>query len=1049
LFWGFQFDWLFATLGGAELWHEKPPMGFLSAQSMRRENSSMKGNPFQGENGAFKTGLNVLKFFHMSLFSDSNKAQLAAITHGEGPQLIVAGAGTGKTRVITARIAWLILEKNLKVDEILALTFTEKAAGEMEERVDQLLPYGYVDLWISTFHAFCDKLLKRHALDIGLSNNYKLLDGTEAWLLVRKNLDKFNLDYYRPLGNPAKFIHALLKHFSRCKDEGIYPEDYLRYAEEIKLNNDSADFVKQLEIDLEDLDEESRREVLKQEILRIDEVANAYHVYQSLLRDNDCMDFADLINQTIRLLKERPLVLEKYRKQFKYILVDEFQDTNFVQYELIKLLAAPKNNLTVVGDDDQSIYKFRGASISNIMQFKDDFPTSENVVLTENYRSAQQILDLSYNFIAQNNPNRLEVKLGIDKKLKSNKDESGVVVHLHEPTVEDEARSVIERIIAIHAETNCSWSDFAILIRANDSANLFLQYMEEAGMPYQFLALRGLYSKTIVVDIINYFKLLDNYHESAAAFRMLNLPFLEIPPDQIVKLVHFAKRKALPLFEVMKIAGTVPEMTRETVSTVQRLVSQIEKDTALAKNKKPSEILRSFISNSGYLKYISNDSASARESMMHLNQYLKKMQAIESEAPDSRISDFLEIMKMEIEAGETGSLAVDENAGPELVKILTVHSAKGLEFDYVFIVNLVDRKFPTDARHEALDIPNALIREKIPEGNFHLEEERRLFYVAMTRARKALYFTSADDYGGAREKKLSRFLVELGFAKPEDVGKDVNKFAKVEKSEIVPEFIYEIPKKFSFSQMQTYESCPLRYKFSNVLKIPTFGSPQLTFGTVVHNTLQRFLEECFNVAGAIQPDLFGQKKLPGEQLLPLKRLWEIYDQTWSDDWYKDKEQKEKYYKKGKDILKSFHEDFAANKPKVKFLEQTFTLKVGEYTFTGRIDRVDDVGDVVEIVDYKTGRPKDENLSADDKKQLLFYQIAAEDVLKLKLQNLTYYYLEGGKKVSFLGKEKDKDWLKQKFLENIAAIKAQKFEATPGPHVCPYCDYRDICEYRKM
>ncbi len=984
----------------------------------------------------------------MSLFAESNKAQLEAITHGEGPQLIVAGAGTGKTRVITARIAWLILEKNLNVDEILALTFTEKAAGEMEERVDQMLPMGYVDLWISTFHAFCDKLLKRHAFDIGLSNNYKLLDETEAWLLVRKNLDKFNLDYYRPLGNPAKFIHALLKHFSRCKDEGIYPEDYLRYAEEIKLNNDSADFVKQLEIDLEDLDSESRKELLKQEILRIEEVANAYHSYQTLLRENDCMDFADLINQTIRLLRERPLVLEKYRKQFKYILVDEFQDTNFVQYELIKLLAAPKNNLTVVGDDDQSIYKFRGASISNIMQFKDDFPTSKNVVLTENYRSAQEILDLSYNFIAQNNPNRLEVKLGIDKKLKSNKPEAGILAHLHERTVEEEAMAVIKKMIEIHEEKNCSWSDFAILIRANDSANLFLQNLDEAGIPYQFLALRGLYAKPIVVDIINYFKLLDNYHESSAAFRILNLPFLEIAPDQIVKIAHFARRKSFSLFESMKLAGTIPGVTRETLTIVNGLISQIEKDTVLAKNKKPSEVLRSFISNSGYLKYLSNDSASARESMMHLNQYLKKMQAIEAEANDPRISDFLEIMKMEVEAGETGSLAIDENAGPELVKILTVHSAKGLEFDYVFIVNLVDRKFPTDQRHEAIEIPNALIREKIPEGNFHLEEERRLFYVAMTRARKGLYFTSAEDYGGARAKKLSRFLVELGFDKPEADRKSGEAFVKREKNGDAAAFVYEIPKRFSFSQMQMYESCPLRYKFANVLKIPTFGSPYLTFGTVIHNTLQKFLEECFNVAGAIQQDLFGMKKVPGEKLLPLKRLLEIYDETWSDDWYKDKKQKDEYYKKGKDVLKVFHEDFEINKPKVKFLEQTFTLKVGEYVFTGRIDRVDDLGDVVEIVDYKTGQPKDDNLSADDKKQLLFYQIAAEDILKLKLEKLTYYYLEGGKKVSFLGKEKDKDKLKESFLDNIAAIKAQKFEPTPGPHVCPYCDYRDICEFRK-
>src|SRR3989339_915087 len=431
----------------------------------------------------FNMRLFVLKCQHMNFLEEANESQRRAITHGDGPALIVAGAGSGKTRVITTRVAWLIMDKGVNVDEILALTFTEKAAEEMEERVDKLLPYGYVDLWISTFHAFCDKLLKRHALDIGLPNNYKLLDETQAWLLVRKNLEKFNLDYYRPLGNPTKFIHALLKHFSRCKDEGICPEDYLNYAEKLTLDNDAAEFVKKL--DLSEYSEAEQAELKKQEILRINEVANAYHVYQQLLLQNDSLDFADLINWTIKLFKQRPLILDKYRRQFKYILVDEFQDTNFVQYELIKLLAAPKNNLTVVGDDDQSIYKFRGASISNIMQFKEDYPNAQEVVLTENYRSAQEILDLSYNFIKQNDPNRLEAKLNINKKLKSNKTEQGVIDHKHFETIDAEAQFVISQIREIQKVTQCEWKQFAILVRANESANIFISYLDSANIPYQ------------------------------------------------------------------------------------------------------------------------------------------------------------------------------------------------------------------------------------------------------------------------------------------------------------------------------------------------------------------------------------------------------------------------------------------------------------------------------------------------------------------------------------------------------------------------------------
>ena len=230
-----------------------------------------------------------------------NEAQKKAVTHDAGPVILIAGAGTGKTTVISQRIAYLIEQKKAKPEEILAVTFTEKAAGEMLERVDTLLPLGYADLWINTFHGFCEKVLKEHALDIGVPNDFRVLDKTSAWLLVRENLEKFDLDYYRPLGNPTKFIHALLSHFSRCKDEVIYPEDYLEYADNLQLDQDLA------------MDQEE----IAQEALRIKEIANAYHTYQQILLDSNALDFGDLINYTLRLFKKRPLVLKRFRQQFK------------------------------------------------------------------------------------------------------------------------------------------------------------------------------------------------------------------------------------------------------------------------------------------------------------------------------------------------------------------------------------------------------------------------------------------------------------------------------------------------------------------------------------------------------------------------------------------------------------------------------------------------------------------------------------------------------------------------------------------------------------
>ncbi len=390
-----------------------------------------------------------------------NSAQKEAVTHNLGPAILIAGAGTGKTTVITQRIAYLIEKKHAKAEEILAVTFTEKAATEMAERVDKLLPLGYADLWISTFHGFCERVLKDYAIDIGISNDFKLLDGTASWMLVRENLDKFDLDYYAPLGSPTRFIHALLTHFSRLKDEVVYPKEYLKYAEDLHLDTDQA----------------GDREERELEVARVREVANAYHIYQQLLLENNALDFGDLINYTLKLFQKRPQVLKKFREQFKYILVDEFQDTNWAQYELIKILAEPKNNIMVVGDDDQAIYKFRGAAVSNILNFKKEYGKKRlasakasasaplalrEIFLTDNYRSGQKILDTAYNFIQQNDPDRLEyqyrpqgdrpvggkkLKTPLNKKLKSHNQSKGTIDVLSFEDKNAEIDGVLNKII--------------------------------------------------------------------------------------------------------------------------------------------------------------------------------------------------------------------------------------------------------------------------------------------------------------------------------------------------------------------------------------------------------------------------------------------------------------------------------------------------------------------------------------------------------------------------------------------------------------------------
>src|SRR4030043_242164 len=348
-----------------------------------------------------------------------------------------------------------------------------------EERVDVLFPYGYVDLWISTFHSFCERILRDYGLDIGLPADFKVLDNAASWLLVYRNLDEFNLNYYKSLGNPTKFIQALISHFSHCKDQAIYPEDYLKYAEELKTRDDMPE------------DDETER---------IKEVAEAYHVYQRLLLENRSLDFGDLINYCLKLFQKRPLILKKYREKFKYILVDEFQDTNWAQYELIKILAEPENNLTVCADDDQAIYRWRGASFSNIVQFKNDFLKVKQISLIKNYRSRQNILDLAYKFIKANDPDRLEYINKINKKLVASDKCLGAISTFHAKSLDEEVGKVIKKILEIlKKDKDAAYNDFAILVRANDAANPFIKALERTDLPYQFLASKGLYSKPVVL----------------------------------------------------------------------------------------------------------------------------------------------------------------------------------------------------------------------------------------------------------------------------------------------------------------------------------------------------------------------------------------------------------------------------------------------------------------------------------------------------------------------------------------------------------------------
>lgn len=975
------------------------------------------------------------------MLKDLNLQQRQAVMHQKGPLLIIAGAGTGKTTAITKKLAYLILEKKVKPENILALTFTEKAAAEMEERVDKLMPYGYTDLWIETFHSFCDRILKDNALDMGLDPNYKLLTSAEQWMFIKSKIFDFDLKYYRPLGNPNSFISELIKHFSRAKDENILPDEYLKFVKKLKPNDD--------------LDQE--------EIDKISEIAKAYKQYQELMVKDSQMDFGDLIIQTLNLLKKRKHLLKRYQKQFQYILVDEFQDTNFAQYKLLQLLAPPQLNLTVVGDDDQAIYKFRGASVSNILQFQKDFPKSKKIVLTENYRSVQPILDLAYNSIQLNNPDRLEAQYKINKKLKSNLNfKSDLAInHIHKATYELEAVEVIKKIIEIRQKDKSSWSDFAILVRANSSAEIFINLLSSKKIPYQFVASRGLYSRPEVMDLISYLRVVANFYDDINFYRVLSLPIFNLNSEDIIRLVAYSRRKNLSIFDLASTPSRIVGLNKESAEKFKIVVELIKKHSKLSLEKNAAEVLLDFLRTSGYLKILQKPAGEIHESrlqenleaekkILNISLFFKRIQELQ-ENKKLTVPEFVDQLDLMIEAGEDPSpIQLDE--GPDSVKILTIHSAKGLEFDNVFVVNLVEGKFPSRNRKDLIELPEKLIKEQLPGTNSNIQEERRLFYVAMTRAKKRLFFTSANDYGGKRKKKISRFLVEIKknldknikFAEgetPESRLRGLDKSTsrlqeKIDAGENHDSRLlknkkikYKLPTKFSYTQLKAFETCPHQYRFRHIIGLPSSGAASQSYGKTMHAVLQNFFADLQKGKNPTKKDLLS-----------------YYESFWINDFYQDKKHEQKRFEAGKKALQEFYKINKNNLKAPLFLEKGFNLRIKDTCLKGQIDRIDKLSDgTVEIVDYKTGKlPKNEK-DVEKNEQLLIYSYACQKVLNLKPSKLSLYFIDQNKKFTAKQNPIKEEKIIQKVQELIAKIKESEFSAKPG-FACKFCDYKDICEY---
>ena len=970
------------------------------------------------------------------LLADLTARQRKAVTHGDGPLLIVAGAGTGKTTVITRRIAWLIAEKRAKPSEILALTFTDRAAFEMIERVDRLVPYGHNDAQISTFHAFGDRLLREHAFEAGLSDRSSVLSRAEQIILLREHLFELPLDRYRPLGNPTRFLSGLVSLISRLRDEDVTPDAYL--AASARLAERAA--------------ADPENEALAEEAANQAELAATYAAYERLMRETDRLDFGDQVSLALRLLRDHPGVLDQERRRYRYILVDEFQDTNHAQWEMVKLLAAEHGNVTVVGDDDQSIYRFRGAALGNILGFRDAYPKAASVVLVDNYRSRQPILDAAHRLIRHNDPERLEAREGLDKRLRArmkfarSEPEAGPIELAGYTTGSDEADAIADRIAA-SLRAGRRAGDHAILVRGNRDADQYIRALNMARIPWRFSGTAGLYRQPEVRVLISFLRAVNDPDDSISLYDLATSEIFGLSPGDVTLALTRARRRRSSLAVALRDAAENPDespFSLRAIEVVQRLLATLEAHRGMSTERSCGELLYHFISSSGWLARLAHEAReTGEERLANVGRFFEIVRRQGGLLRDDRLPFLVAQLDTLIETGDDPSTADAEPDEGDAVHVLTYHKAKGLEFNVVFLVGLVSDRFPGWERRDGLEMPDELLADATPAGDdHHTAEERRLFYVGMTRAREELVLTWARDYGGRRSRSVSQFVIEAldlpPATPPETVRPAVmEQLARHAGSPVEPaapaprRALGDRPLVLSYGQIHDYLDCPARYRYGHVVRIPTPVSHQMVYGRALHAAAQAF----------------HRRQLAGRPMA-VDELHAALDANWESVGFLTREHEEARRAAAHDAITLFWEDQQRDPARPIAVEQDFTVSFGPDRLRGRYDRVDrdEAGRVV-ITDYKSSDVRDlatASRQARESLQLSIYALAHEAQHGSLPDELALHFLESGIVGRVAPTEKRLEKAQERLTEAAEGIRAGRFEANPSAMRCGYCPFREIC-----
>lgn len=633
----------------------------------------------------------------MSIYDTLNQRQQEAVFCTEGPLLVLAGAGSGKTRVLTHRAAYLIEEKGVNPWNIMAITFTNKAAGEMRERIDSLVGFGSESIWVSTFHSSCVRILRRHIEYLGYDSNFTIYDTDDQKTLMKQVFKKLDIDtkQYKE--------RVVMGYISSAKDELITPEEFLLNA--------GDDF-------------------------RQKKIGMIYKEYQSGLKKNNALDFDDLIVKTVELFKNNPDVLNYYQERFKYIMVDEYQDTNYAQFRLVSLLAGKYKNLCVVGDDDQSIYKFRGADIKNILGFEQSFPGARVIKLEQNYRSTGNILNAANEVIRHNKGRK-------DKTLWTANEEGGLVKFRQFDSAEEEADAIASGL----SGEGRSWKDMAVLYRTNAQSRLLEERCIKYNIPYRLVGGVNFYQRKEIKDILAYLKTISNGVDDLAVIRIINVPKRGIGATTVTRVTSFASEHDLRFYQALREARQIPSIGK-AADKIQKFTEEIEKFRRMNQNGSTmKELIEEILESTGYKKELEAEGEIEFQTRMeNIEELINKAVSYweENEAEGATLSGFLEEVALVADIDR-----MDENE--ERVTLMTLHSAKGLEFPVVYLAGMEDGLFPSMMSINSDDKTD-------------IEEERRLCYVGITRAMEKLTMTGARlrmVNGETRYSKMSRFVEEI------------------------------------------------------------------------------------------------------------------------------------------------------------------------------------------------------------------------------------------------------------------------------------------------